>query len=69
MSCLWRKVKGGRMSTKSFNKLLKIVHKHSNDAQFTGINMRTAKITLTKDVQQLIDKYNMSVVGDYIRFR
>ena len=57
------------MSTKSFNKLLKIVHKHSNDAQFTGINMRTAKITLTKDVQQLIDKYNMSVVGDYIRFR
>jgi len=55
--------------SKSFDKLLKIVHKHKDDKQFAGINMKTAKIRRTADVEALIKEYNLSVVGNYIKFR
>jgi len=60
---------GEGMNSKSFDKLLKIVHKHKDDKQFQGINMKKAKIRLTDDFEALIKQYHLSVVGDYILFR
>ena len=52
----------------SFQKLLKIVHKHKDDVNFTGINMRIAKIRLTSDVIALCNEYKFTIRGEHILF-